>query len=592
MKTQLMQVDTTSGNRVYAEDIEYSTNIYTEIFRGGMGITGSTNTGIFKLLGVVVNNTSIQITKGTLLIYYNGSNSSTITVQDQIAVCRYNGNDVTINQGSSITLYVGYNETQRVNESGGSYVAYRDYFFQTTSFPTSKLSLSIPANLTIPELMKQYSWNYPTPKSFTLDLLETPIDAEDILTSGSVGTSQLADQSVTSSKIANGSVGTSQLDMNQVNGIFFDYTISNISQFNTVLNNILSKGSYKVRILAGEYNITQSYNLGNTSSNNKVDIYCDPGVKITLNSSPNNAYGLTVTNDGGLGEANLYGGEFLNIWNSSENISYSNAIINGFNSVSNALILNPLIINTVTGNLYAISNSSNINNCILYITESNYSSSQQNKISVFFSNCNNISNITIPKPALSQGKRKEIHVFSGCSNITNVNIESYESVNTISYFFTCNNISNIKINITGKFLSQGQNTGFFLNCTDVSNVRIVAENYHIQTNVAPPIVLFLSCNNIINCTITFNAVSDSDSFAMFTIMNLCNKVNGNYIILPGVIFTVMKKCMGVINNTVTGAMVSADTVYSECYSSMDVNSEYACANTPSGGFNFSGQLNN
>ena len=49
--------------------------------------------------------------------------------------------------------------------------------------------------------------------------------------------------------------------------------------------------------------------------------------------------------------------------------------------------------------------------------------------------------------------------------------------------------------------------------------------------------------------------------------------------------------MGVINNTVTGTNVSISTVYSNCYSSMDVNSEYACANTPSGGFNFAGNLN-
>ena len=402
MKTQLMQVDTTSGNRMYAEDIQYGANVYTEIFRGGMGITGATNSGIFKIFGIAVSGTSIQITKGALLIYYNGTRSSTIVDQYQIAVCRYNGNDVTINQGTAFNLYVGYNETQRVNEGGSNYIAYRDYFFRTTSFSGSKLTLSVPANLTIPELMKQYGWNYPMPKSFTFDLLETPVDAEDILTEGSVGTDQLGNYCVTSDRIANGAVGTDQLNVNEVNGMFFDYTISNISQFGTVFNNILSRGSCKVRILAGEYNITQSYNLGNTSSGNKVDIYCDPGVKIILNSSPNSAYGLTVTNDGGSGEANLYGGEFLNIWGSTENISYSNAIINGFNSVSNALILNPLIINTVTGNLHAISNSSNINNCIVYITESNYRLSQQNKTSTFFYNCVNISIISIPKPAFSQ----------------------------------------------------------------------------------------------------------------------------------------------------------------------------------------------
>ena len=590
MNTQRMLVDISSGNRMYAEDIQYGSNIYTEVFRGGLGITGSTNTGVFKILGLTVNGNNIQFNKGTVLIYYNGTSSSTIVDSDQIAVCRYKGNVVSFAVGSSINLYVGYNETSRVNERGSNYVAYIDFFFQTTSFSGSKLTLNIPANLTVTELVKQYGWNYPVNDSFTIDLIETPIDAQDILTGGSVGTGQLANYCVTSDRIANGAVGTDQLNVSEVNGMFFDYTISNISKFGTVFNDILSRGSYKVRILAGEYNITKSYNLGNTSSNNKVDIYCDPGVKITLYSSPDNAYGLTVTNDGGSGEANLYGGEFLNIWTSSKNISYPNAIINGFNSVSNALILNPLIINTVTGNLYAIRNSSNINNCKLYITESNYSTLQQNKKSVFFGECNNISNITIPKPALSQGKRKEIYVFSGCMNITNVNIESYESINTISYFFTCTNISNIQINITGKFLSQGQNTCFFFNCIDVSNVRIFAENYYIKTNVEPPIVLFLSCNNIINCSITFNTVPDPDSFAMFTIMNLCNKVNGNYINNPGFIFTVMKKCMGVINNTVTPVTVSADTVYSGCYSSMDVNSEYACANTPSGGFNFSGQL--
>ena len=91
MKTQLMQVDTTSGNRMYAEDIQYGANVYTEIFRGGMGITGATNSGIFKIFGIAVSGTLIKITKGSLLIYYNGTSSSTIVDSDQIAVCRYNG---------------------------------------------------------------------------------------------------------------------------------------------------------------------------------------------------------------------------------------------------------------------------------------------------------------------------------------------------------------------------------------------------------------------------------------------------------------------------------------------------------------------
>lgn len=591
MKTQLMQVDTTSGNRMYAEDIQYGANVYTEIFRGGMGITGATNSGIFKIFGIAVSGTSIQITKGALLLYYNGTSSSTIVDSDQIAVCRYNGNGVTINQGTAFNLYVGYNETRRVNEGGSNYIAYRDYFFQTTSFSRSKLTLSVPANLTIPELMKQYGWNYPMPKSFTFDLLEIPVDAEDILTEGSVGTSQLADQSVTSSKIAKGSVGTSQLDMNQVNGIFFDYTISNISQFGTVFNNILSRGSYKVRILAGEYNITQSYNLGNTSSNNKVDIYCDPGVKITLNSSPNNLYGFTVSNNGGEGQVNIYGGTFLNIWNSSGTISEESSVINGFNSISNALILNPLIINNVTGNLFAISNSSNINNCIAFISHSNYSQSQSNKLCSFFKNCTNLSNITIPNPDLSEGERKNIYIFFGCYNINNIYIYSYESINSITYFFNCYNIENVKIDIIGEFNSPGQNTLFFSSCNNVNSICINAENYAISTNVAPPIILFLSCNGINSCNITFKTVSTSNSFPMFTIMKRCLNVHNNYITIPSIIFTAMEDCRGVTHNSIINAIYVADNVYKGCYSSMNVYSEYKCANTANGGFNFTGQLN-
>jgi hypothetical protein len=586
MKTQLMQVDKTSGNRVYAEDIQYSTNVYSEIFRGGMGIIGSTNAGIFKLFGLAVNDTSVQITKGTLLIYYNGSNSATITDPDQIAVCRYNGNVVTINQGSSITLYVGYNETQRVNESGSNYIAYRDYFFQTTSFSGSKLTLSVPANLTIPELMKQYGWNYPMPKSFTFDLLEIPVDAEGILTEGSVGTGQLANYCVTSDRIANGAVGTDQLNVSEVNGMFFDYTISNISQFGTVFNNILSRGSYKVRILAGEYNITQSYNLGNTSSNNKVDIYCDPGVVLNGFLSTNVLSNFIVTRDSGSGGVTLHGGKINAIYQSGETTNPHSAI-SGFSGIYDSILCLPLNPTTTQTSTICISNSCNINNITIDLISTSYSSTQPGKAGVIFRECNNISNIFISKPQVSSNNPPYIRIFDTCNNISNVKINTTPVNKYITFFMLCKNVSKVDISISGQFpVSTTRWIYVFQTTNNISDFNISVDNYGYDPINNETIYLVYLCKNISSGTIKLNNTSSSYLTPMLKVIYECMFVQNMYILGDTPLITYIENSHGVTNNVLYSAngVVEAD-VYLNSYASSDNSAK--CGNTALGGFNYS-----
>ena len=588
MKTQLMQVDTTSGNRMYAEDIQYGANVYTEIFRGGMGITGATNSGIFKIFGIAVSGTSIQITKGALLIYYNGTSSSTIVDQDQIAVCRYNGNDVTIDQGTAFNLYVGYNETQRVNEGGSNYIAYRDYFFQTTSFSGSKLTLSVPANLTIPELMKQYGWNYPMPKSFTFDLLETPVDAEDILTEGSVGTDQLGNYCVTSDRIANGAVGTDQLNVNEVNGMFFDYTISNISQFGTVFNNILSRGSYKVRILAGEYNITQSYNLGNTSSGNKVDIYCDPGVVLNGFLSENVLSNLSVINDTALdnsvsGGVTLHGGKINAIFQSGSS-SNSYSVISGFSGIYNCILCLPQNITSTQTALSCVLNSSNIDNIIVDLISTSYTSNQSGKIGVIFSNCENITNVYVQRPKTSTNNSPYVHIFVFCKDISNVKIDSIESNKLITYFYSCYNISGVSLTISGIFDNSSQKVRVFTNCFNITNVNIMAQNYG-YTEESPNIVqIFGSCSNISGVRANFTDVMGTGNNQMITLISSCTSVSHVFASgrSPMKGFIVLSK--GVTNNYIYSASQLSSVVYSQSYASYDTS--VPCDEGINGGLNY------
>lgn len=586
MKTQLMQVDKTSGNRVYAEDIQYSTNVYSEIFRGGMGIIGSTNTGIFKLFGLAVNDTSVQITKGTLLIYYNGSNSATITYPDQIAVCRYNGNGITINQGSSITLYVGYNETQRVNESGRNYIAYRNYFFQTTSFSGSKLTLSVPANLTIPELMKQYSWNYPTPKSFTFDLLEIPVDAEDILTEGSVGTGQLARYCVTSDRIANGAVGTDQLNVSEVNGMFFDYTISNISQFGTVFNNILSRGSYKVRILAGEYNITQSYNLGNTSSNNKVDIYCDPGVVLNGFLFTNVLSNFIVTIDSGSGGVTLHGGKINAIYQSGKTTN-PHSVITGFSGIYDSILCLPQNPTNTQTSTICISNSCNINNITIDLISTSYSNTQSGKAGVIFRECNNISNIFISKPQVSSNNPPYIRIFDTCNNISNVKINTNPVNKYITFFMLCKNVSKVDISISGQFpVSTTRWINVFQTTNNISDFNISVDNYGYNSINNETIYLVYLCKNISSGTIKLNNTSSSYLTPMLKVIYECMFVQNMYILGDTPLITYIENSHGVTNNVLYSANgVEEVDVYLNSYASSDNRTK--CGNTALGGFNYS-----
>lgn len=586
MKTQLMQVDTTSGNRMYAEDIQYGANVYTEIFRGGMGITGATNSGIFKIFGIAVSGTLIQITKGSLLIYYNGTSSSTIVDSDHIAVCRYKGNVVTINQGTAFNLYVGYNETQRVNESGSNYIAYRDYFFQTTSFSGSKLTLSVPANLTIPELMKQYGWNYPMPKSFTFDLLEIPVDAEDILTGGSVGTAQLDNYCVTSDRIANGAVGTDQLNVSEVNGMFFDYTISNISQFGTVFNNILSRGSYKVRILAGEYNISQSYNLGKTSSNNKVDIYCDPGVVLNGFLSTNVLSNFIVTRDSGSGGVTLHGGKINAIYQSGETTN-PHSVIAGFSGIYDSILCLPQNPTTTQTSTICIANSCNINNITIDLISTSYSNTQSGKAGVIFRECNNISNIFISKPQVSSKKPPYIRTFDTCNNISNVKINTTPVNKYITFFMLCKNVSKVDISISGHFpISKTRWINVFQTTNNISDFNISVDNYGYNSINNETIYLVYLCKNISSGTIKLNNTSSSYLNPMLKVIYECMFVQNMYILGDTPLITYIEKSHGVTNNVLYSAnAVEEVDVYLNSYASSDNSTK--CGITALGGFNYS-----
>ena len=78
---------------------------------------------------------------------------------------------------------------------------------------------------------------------------------------------------------------------------------------------------------------------------------------------------------------------------------------------------------------------------------------------------------------------------------------------------------------------------------------------------------------------------------MFTIMKLCLNVHNNYITIPSIIITAMEDCRAVTHNSIINAISIADNVYKGCYASINDYSEYKCANTANGGFNFTGQLN-
>lgn len=586
MKTRLMQVDPTSGNRMYAEDIQYGANVYTEIFRGGMGITGATNSGIFKIFGIAVSGTSIQITKGALLIYYNGTRSSTIVGQDQIAVCRYNGNDVTIRQGASFNLYVGYNETKRVNESGSNYIAYRDYFFQTTSFSGSKLTLNVPANLTIPELMKQYGWNYPMPKSFTFDLLKTPVDAGAILTGGSVGTEQLGNYCVTSNRIANGAVGTDQLNVNEVNGMFFDYTISNISQFGIVFNNILSRGSCKVRILAGEYNITQSYNLGNTSSGNKVDIYCDPGVVLNGYLSSGVLSNLIVTRDSGSGGVTLHGGKINAIYQSGETTNPHSAIA-GFSGIYNCILCLPQNITPTRTTTICVANSYNIENIIVDLISTSYTNPQSGKSGTIFRQCDNISNVFIPNPSISSNNAPYVSIFESCNNISNIKINTIPANKYITFFMSCDNVSKVDISISGQFpVSTKKWINGFQRTNNISDFNISVDNYGYDSINNETVYLVYLCKNISSGTIKLNNTSSSYLTPMLKVIYECVFVQNMYILGDNPLITYIENSIGVTNNVIYSPNGSAMAdAYAKSYASTDKSTK--CGNTALGGFNYS-----
>ena len=406
------------------------------------------------------------------------------------------------------------------------------------------------------------------------------------IANGAVGTEQLGNYCVTSNRIANGAVGTEQLNMSQVNGIFFDYTISNISQFGTVFNNILSRGSCKVRILAGEYNITQSYNLGNTSSGNKVDIYCDPGVILNGFLSSTVLSNLIVTRDSGSGGVTLHGGKINAIYQSGETTN-PHSVIAGFSGIYNCILCLPQNITPTQTATICVANSYNIENIIVDLISTSYTNPQSGKSGTIFRQCDNISNVFIPNPSISSNNAPYVRIFDSCNNISNIKINTIPANKYITFFMLCNNVSKVDISISGQFpVSTTKWINGFQRTNNISDFNISVDNYGYDSINNETIYLVYLCKNISSGTIKLNNTSSSYLTPMLKVIYECMFVQNMYILGDTPLISYIENSFGVTNNVLYSAngVVEAD-VYLNSYASSDNRTK--CGNTALGGFNYS-----
>ena len=368
--------------------------------------------------------------------------------------------------------------------------------------------------------------------------------------------------------------------------MFFDYTISNISQFDTVFNNILSRGSYKVRILAGEYNITRPYNLGNTSSNNKVDIYCDPGVVLNGFLSTNVLSNFLVTRDSGSGGVTLHGGKINAIYRSGETTN-PHSVISGFSGIYDSILclpLNPTLTQTST---ICIANSCNIINITIDLRSTSYSNPQSGKAGVIFRECNNISNIFISKPQVSSNNPPYIRIFDTCNNISNVKINTTPVNKYITFFMLCKNVSKVDISISGQFpVSTTRWINVFQTTNNISDFNISVDNYGYDSINNETIYLVYLCKNISSGTIKLNNTSSSYLTPMLKVIYECMFVQNMYILGDTPLITYIENSHGVTNNVLYSANgVEEVDVYLNSYASSDNSTK--CGNTALGGFNYS-----
>lgn len=560
-----MLIDTSSNNRMFADDIANGINFSSQILLGGMGITNSTSTGIFKVFGwAPTTENNIDMPKGCALIYYNGTGVEDIVRPGEIAVCFNNQGIITVNADYGITLYIGYNEEKRVNEAGTEYVAYRDFFFSNIEFSGYKLKWEIGGD-SVYGLLHQHTWNSPNKKSIGIAELNTPFIARSIIAAYSVGALQLENGAVTTLKLANGAVTYDKLDPSIVNGLTSDIIISSVDDFKTKLPNILANGNSRVRIKKGTYALDTTINLGSDINPNVVDIWCDAGVIIDGRFTGSTTSILTVTNVQGKGVVNWHGGTIRGSYNGTSAIA-DISVMRGFHSISDVFVETIKNASLRMVNLNTIMECNNINNANFMFTDVNNSG-----FNAVFYKCINLNNIKGDTSIVMTKANTQMCVFNTCNDISNVAITCGANTSQLINFNFCVNITCVSIGFVGNYPpTENIQVQSFLWCKNISNVQITSPNYgYNNSSYINNVHIFSNSQNISNVYMLFSGTT-TDEFQSIAPFIYCDEVSQCKIVTNAPMSRCMLMCKGVINNSCSvGSNITKTHVYFNSYISGD-----------------------
>lgn len=599
MGTKKMNVYPDAPNRMYSEDIKNGVNQYTEILKLGLGVTSSSpNSILFKLVGLTFVDTDITFDKNSFLIIYNNTGQDLPYLENgEAALCKYTGTmDYTITVAQSLNLYVGYNVETRIADDYNEYNAYYEFYFQLSSFQGSVQTINVPSVSNVNTFIRNYIWLPLNYHSVGVNELNTPFNPTSIFQNNTITGSLLQDNTITGSKLADDSVGEDQLVVSDVYGLFYDYTISPTVGF-SALSNILNSGSKKIRVLAGNYTLTSTINLGNTSSSNKVEIFCDPGVVINGVFTNTVSSIFSVNDDSGMGTAYWNGGTFKAQFNGTADQYTACSILNGFTSVSEVNLVSPTNSTAYNCNMYLLNNCNNIYNCRVTLNNTSYTNSQSdiNMINGIFYNCKNIDKIYINTPYASTGTAPYVRVFDTCSDISNIRLYIYPTNKNITYFYNSSNITNVNCQFSGDFSGTSSDTGEYMLaylCQGLSQFNIKGDvQSPTSQSSSTKLSLIDDCSNIQNLYMVFSTTSSSytNLYPSVNAITDCFFVRGCYINCYGNSNNVAASLFGVIDNS---KMVTNNYVYSGTQLIESVyNNSYAdnglvpCSETSSGGFN-------
>ena len=178
--------------------------------------------------------------------------------------------------------------------------------------------------------------------------------------------------------------------------------------------------------------------------------------------------------------------------------------------------------------------------------------------------------------------------FYSCYNLTNCDgIGTSESTN-IGYgygFYSCSNLTNCKGTGTGTGTGTGEGYGFY-SCTDLANCTGTGEGFGESFGGSTGTGKgygFHGCTNLTNCTGTGEGFGESMyvfSSGFYDCTSLTNCIGTGESSLAGYGFYM---CYGVSACKAGGNCATG--VFNGCYASLSKTSDYACADTPNGGFN-------